>query len=724
MKKILLITVLFSNFLCTDKLGAQSKKFTMQEAVLGLGTALAPANLKQLKWMGNANNSFAQVIVKDSVEYVQQTVLPICKTKLLFSLPKLNEAIARFKLPKFKKIPALNWMTENYFTCTSGNTYIGCTAKNDMVNADTIYTLPADAENVTFHKPTMNVAYSVQNNLYIKLANGKTIQVTKDGNEGLVYGGGKVHQNEFGIDGAIFWSNNGKQVAFYKMDQSMVTDYPIIDWNAMPAKVSIMKYPFAGQKSHIVKLLNFNIETGKMAEMETREPADQYLTCVTWHPSDEYIYITLLNRAQNDASLNKYNANSGEFIKTIITEKHEKYVEPQHDLYFIPGLKNEMIWWSQKSGYMHLYSINEETGEEKQLTNGNWVVNEIVGYNAINKEIIYTSTQDGAMNKHIYAIDIQDKLIRKLNRNAGWHNATANADATYLIDDYSSTTEPKVIDILGVEGDYEKRLLTANNTLINYAIATVKPVTFTTKDGTKLNGRLMLPANFDSTKKYPTIVYLYNGPHVQLIKNTFPESGNLWYDYLTQNGYIVFTMDGRGSGNRGFEFESATHLKLGSIEMEDQMKGIEYLQKLPYINKEKMGMHGWSFGGFMTTSFMLRQPNVFKVGVAGGPVMDWSKYEIMYTERYMGTPISNAKGYDDNNLLTKTNQLKGKLLLIHGTDDDVVVWQHSLAFLKKCVDNNQQVDYFVYPGYQHNVRGKDRVHLMQKITDYFDLYLK
>ncbi|MET3877553.1 dipeptidyl aminopeptidase/acylaminoacyl peptidase [Chitinophaga sp. OAE865] len=226
------------------------------------------------------------------------------------------------------------------------------------------------------------------------------------------------------------------------------------------------------------------------------------------------------------------------------------------------------------------------------------------------------------------------------------------------------------------------------------------------------------------TKTYPVIVYLYNGPNVQLIRNTYPYSGNLWYEYMAQHGYVIFTMDGRGSDNRGKAFEQATFRQLGTVEMNDQLQGVAYLKSLPYINQQKMGVHGWSFGGFMTTSLMLRHPGVFQAAVAGGPVIDWSMYEVMYTERYMDTPQENPEGYANSNLLTQTKHLQGKLMLIHGTNDDVVVWQHSLKFLKACVDNEVQVDYFVYPGHLHNVLGKDRVHLMQKITDYFDANLK
>jgi dipeptidyl-peptidase 4 len=293
-----------------------------------------------------------------------------------------------------------------------------------------------------------------------------------------------------------------------------------------------------------------------------------------------------------------------------------------------------------------------------------------------------------------------------------------------LFDVYSSANVPKQSIIRHTDGKWSKLLMESPNPLDAYNRPEVKNVTLHAEDGTPLYGKLILPTNFDASKKYPVIVYLYNGPNVQLLHNSFPESGNLWYEYMAQRGYVVFTMDGRGSSNRGLEFEQATFGKLGTVELLDQIRGVEYLKSLRFVDANRMGIHGWSFGGFMTTSMMLRYPDFFKVGVAGGPVMDWSMYEIMYTERYMNTPQDNPKGYEESNLLTKTKNLKGKLLLIHGADDDVVVWQHSINFVKKCVDNNIPVDYFMYPGHPHNVRGKDRVHLMQKITDYFDLYLK
>jgi dipeptidyl-peptidase 4 len=720
------ITILFSiifNFIFLKISIAQKKDFTMQEAVLGLGTTLAPNNLKQLQWINN--NALSHCIKTDSNEYIVSIKIPENTTDTLFNLKQLNEILTINKFETAIRMPLINWINNKAF-------YIIINSKYYMFNsedgrywyASALYELPEDAENITIEPITKMAAYTKNYNIYICKIGTEPQAITTDGSLDLVYGV-PVHRDEFGIVTGLYWSPDGTQLAYYKMDQSMVTNYPIINWMSNPAAVKNIKYPFAGNASHQVSLINYNVINRTYTRINTPEKSENYLTAVTWHANSRHIFIALLNREQNNLALNKYNATDGQLAKTVLTEKHEKYVEPQHPLYFIPNKPNMYLWWSQQSGYMHLYLIDDDgIKKTKQITSGKWLVNEILGYNEANSELIITGTFDSPLEKNIYAVDIIDAGLRRINRTPGWHTGICNKDCTYILDNFSNKTEARDIDVLGVVGDFEKRILTAKNTLLDYNTAKVINKILYSKDSVKLYSRLILPTNFDSTKKYPTIVYLYNGPHVQLITNKFPESMNLWYDYLTQHGYIVFVMDGRGSGNRGFNFESATWHQLGEKEMEDQLQGVAYLKNLPFINAEKLGVHGWSFGGFMTTSLMLKYPDVFKVGVCGGPVLDWTKYEIMYTERYMGNPANNKSGYANSLLLDKTKNLKGKLLMIHGAQDDVVVWQHSQAFLKNCIDNGVQIDYFDYPTHPHNVRGKDRIHLMQKITDYFDLWLK
>lgn len=698
-------------FLAGISVFAQNKQFTMQEAVLGLGTNLRIESLFQLQFIPGENS------LTEQVKTTYGSAL------IAHQLPSMKiDTIARSTdFGELRTIPYLSWMNNSTANYRSGNDFMIWNRQKNQT--DKFWTLDENAEEEEFHISSHSLAYVVENNLFLVDEKGKKHQITHDGKYGIV-NGKSVHRDEFGISKGIFFSPKGNYLAFYRMDETMVEDYPIIDWSSVPAVNKNIKYPFAGRTSHQVTLGVYNPKTEKTIFLQTGEPKEQFLTCVSWSPDEKSIYIAVLNRDQNHLKLNQYDAQSGRFVKTLFEEKHSKYVEPQSELYFLPNGK-EFIWWSQRDGFMHLYRYDLNGKLINQITKGKWLVNEIVGKNEKKKQLFVTTTKDGAMEKHLYAVNWINGRMERLDKDSGYHTVFVNEEGTYALDYWTNETTPRKIDVFSTDKKFHKNLLTAQNPLADYQMPTVENKTIKAADGkTDLYGKLIYPTNFDASKKYPVIVYLYGGPHAQMNLNRFPASGNLWYDYLAQNGYIVWVMDNRGSSNRGFEFENVTFRQLGQIEMEDQMKGIEYLKSLPFVDGERMGIHGWSFGGFMTTSFMLHKPDVFKAGVAGGPVMDWSLYEIMYCERYMDTPQTNPEGFAKTNLMDKTQNLKGKLLLIHGTDDNVVVWQHSIDFLRNAVSNGVQVDYFVYPGYEHNVRGKDRVHLMQKVTDYFDLYLK
>jgi len=693
---------------------AQKKQFTITEATNGMSTTLAPKSLKNPSWQPGTGN-FWQIEKKNN-----ENVCSVIgcydpeNTVLNFELGDMPGAAAA--------VPVVKWQDKDHVTYINGKSVIEGTLTSNKFSWAALATLPANAEHITIDK-SMKVAYTIDNNLW--LWDKEKVQVTKEINKDIVCGQ-SVHRDEFGIDGGIFFSPKGNYLAYYRMDQTMVKDYPIIKWDATPATVDLIKYPMAGGTSHEVTLCVYDPATGKTVIMKTGEKnRDHYLTSITWSPDEKYIYIALLNRGQNHLSLNKYNARTGSQVMTLLEESDTKYVHPTHPLTFIPWNNNEFIWWSERDGFEHLYLYNTDGRLIHQLTEGRWVVNEIAGLNASNRKVIFTASKESPLEKHIYSVSLDDGNIHRIDKGDGMHTALCSQDGNFVLDVYNGAGTPRNSFIRGVNSAYSRELLIAPDPLKEYDRPEVRNVTIKAADGiTPLYGKLILPTNFDPNKKYPVIVYLYNGPNVQLIHNSFPESGNLWYEYMAQQGYIVFTMDGRGSWNRGLNFEQATFRRLGDVEMADQMQGVAYLKSLPYVDAGRMGVHGWSYGGFMTTSLMLKHPGVFKCAVAGGPVMDWKMYEIMYTERYMDMPQENPKGYENANLLDKVKNLKGKLLLIHGTNDNVVVWQHSIDFLKKCVDENVQVDYFVYPGYEHNVRGKDRVHLMQKISDYFDAYLK
>jgi dipeptidyl-peptidase-4 len=694
---------------------SQTQQFTMNDAVLGLRTNLAVKNIRDFSF-SNDGKSYLQM-VKNAYLI---TDIATNKSDTLVSLYQVNQNLSADQ--KLKALSPLKFLNNSKAYFSQKGKYFWLQKTGNSWQKTEFASIPEEAENAQLLPDNQTIIYTIKNNLFVNI-NGKTLKITDDQNENII-NGQSVHRNEFGIDGGIFAAPNFQKIAFYRMDQSMVTDYPIIDWSVTPAENHNIKYPMAGNKSHEVSIGIFDVKTQTKKFLNIEGDKEQYLTSITWSPDSKSIFVAVLNRAQNHMKLNQYDAETGNLVKTLFEEKDEKYVEPQHPLTFLPGSNKDFIWQSQRTGYNHLFWYNTDKGLVKQITKGDWLVNEILGFNEKKKEIYFSSTKETPLEKHLYKVNWQTSKITRLDKDAGIHNGILSKDGTHLYDVFANASTPRIANIINTQSLQTKNILTAENPLKNFQRPEIQNITLKADDGTPLYGKLILPTDFDKTKKYPVIVYLYNGPHLQLVTNNFPASGNLWYEYMAQRGYIVFTMDGRGSSNRGTQFEQAVFRNLGETEMKDQLKGVEYLKYLPFVNAEKMGIHGWSFGGFMTTSFMLKYPEVFKAGVAGGPVIDWNMYEIMYTERYMDTPKENPEGYAKANLLDKVQNLKGKLLMIHGAQDDVVVWQHSVKFLKSAVDKGVQLDYFVYPGHPHNVSGKDRVHLMQKVTDYFDLYLK
>ena len=703
-------------FLLTGSfLFAQNQKFTIAEAVNGLRSNLAVKNISQFSWSDDG-----KIFYQATKNGYLSTEVQSMKQDTLISLSQLNKNLSGDKV--LKTFPRITFISKDkgYFTQKSKYFWVEKSGK-DWAVKDWI-SLDENGENLQKFNNNQGFAYTIKNNLYVNKS-GKVFAITDDKDENIV-NGQAVHQREFGIDKGIFIAPDDSQIAFYRMDQTMIPDYPIIDWSVVPAVNKNIKYPMAGTPSHHVTLGIFDIKSNKKIFLNIPGDPEQYLTAITWSPDSKSIFVGVLNRDQNDLQMNQYDAFTGNLMKTIFEEKAEKYVEPQHPLVFLPNSNTDFLWQSERTGFNHLFHYNLEKGLISQITKGDWSVTDFLGFNEKKKEIFYVSTQETPLERHLYKINWTNFKTEKLDSEPGMHSGILSKDGSELYDIYSNATTPRVVNLINTNTAKSKNILTAENPLKNYQRPEIKNVTLKADDGTPLYGKIILPTDFDATKKYPVIVYLYNGPHAQLITNAFPASGNLWYEFMAQKGYIVFSMDGRGSSNRGLKFEQAIFRQAGETEMKDQLQGVAYLKSLPYVDADRLGIHGWSYGGFMTTSFMLKNPEVFKVGVAGGPVIDWNMYEIMYTERYMDSPQNNPEGYKKANLLDKVQNLKGHLLMIHGAQDNVVVWQHSMKFLKAAVDNGVQMDYFVYPGHEHNVLGKDRVHLMQKVTDYFDEYLK
>ena len=703
-------------FMSTSVMMAQEKKnFTLEDLMPGGNNYfnLQPQNIHGLTWWGD-------LCIKPEIQEVK-TINPRTGIEsTLFTLEALNQALedaginkvhalynlsypwadrTEVQLPKSQQFAVYNWETGVVITRED-------LPKEPYEHADLNYI-------------SGNIAYTIGNNLYV---NGIRITDEPDG----VLCGQSVHRNEFGIDGGIFWSPKGNLLAFYRMDQSMVTDYPQVNTSTRIATLEPDKYPMAGMTSHKVTIGVYNPETQKTTYLQAGDPTDRYFTNISWSPDEKKIYVIELNREQNHSQLVCYDAITGNKEKILYEEKHEKYVEPQHPLTFLPWEPNQFIYQSQRDGYNHLYLFDTLGKEIKQLTQGEWLVKDILGFNQRTKEIIIMSTELSPLQNNTFAVNTKTGKRRLIGASEGVHHVQLSVSGKYIIDNYTSHNIARNIDILPVSGKGKSHnLLTAENPMNAYNMPEITLGTIKAGDGkTDLYYRLVKPVNFDANKKYPAVIYVYGGPHAQMITDVRNYGAGGWDIYMAQLGYVMLTVDNRGSANRGLEFENCIHRKLGVEEMKDQMKGIELLKSLGYIDENRIGVHGWSFGGFMTTNLMLTYNDTFKVGVAGGPVIDWKLYEVMYGERYMDTPQTNPEGYKNSDLTQRAKDLKGRLQVIIGANDPVCVPQHSIAFLRACIDAGTQPDYFIYPGDGHNMFGRDRVHLYTRITRYFEDYLK
>ena len=590
-------------------------------------------------------------------------------------------------------------------------------------------------------------SFDITNNAMTREKKSHDFQISTDGSRSIVYGQ-SVHRDEFGISKGTFWSPNGELLAFYRMDQSMVTDYPQVDIPEIDyfnhpetetccAKPAPDKYPMTGETSHKVTVGVFDCMTGKTIYLKAGDPTDRYFTNIAWSPDSKTIYMFELNRDQNDCRLTAYSTETGEKTGELYRETDEKYVEPCHPIQFLPWDSNSFIMQSRKDGYNHLYlctlgkhgsrmANNTESLEIKQLTSGKWEVMEVLGFNAKRKSIIIASNECSPIQRNIFVVDTKTgKRTMMDDCGKGWHNATLSGNGQFIYDNYSTPTVPRKIAIVNTENGKRTSYFTAKNPWKGYNVPEYSCGSIKADDGvTDLYWRMVKPVNFDPNKKYPTIIYVYGGPHAHNVDARWNYSSRGWETYMAEKGYLLFILDNRGSENRGKAFEQATFRQLGQVEMKDQMKGVEYLKTLPYVDADKIGVHGWSFGGFMTISLMTNYPDVFKVGVAGGPVIDWHWYEVMYGERYMDTPQTNPEGYKKTSLLYQAKNLKGKLQIIQGLNDVTVVPQHCLTFLKACIAAGTQPDFFVYPGEPHNMRGHQSTHLHERISNYFFDYLK
>ena len=702
MKKFTTLLFIFSFFLGFS----QQKNISIEDAVLGYYKGLYPTSLYNLQWVSNSNTYIYQ---KDN--------------NLLFSDAKSNNVIQKISFetiqetyPELRRLPYIQEITTSNLTFSNRNAIEVYNYKTNT--KENTITFDENAQNSEYNADAKAVAYTLGNNLFIATTTNAKIAVTEISDKNIV-SGQAIHRSEFGIVKGTFWSPEGNYLAFYQKDETNVTDYPLVDINTYPATLMSIKYPMAGQGSEMAKIGIFNLKTQKTSYLDIDTTDEHYLTNLSWTPDEKYILVAEINRGQNHVWYNKYNVETGKKVTTLFEETNEKWTEPEHDAVFLPNSTTNFLWFSERDGFMNLYHYTTEGKLVKQLTKFKWVVTEILGFDTKGKYVFITGTGDDARESHTYKVNLKNGKFNRLTLENGTHRTQLSTNGNYLIDNYSNLTTPNNTLIVETNKGISTLIHMAENPLEDYAIGKTEFLTLKGNDGTKLYSRIIKPANFDPTKKYPVLIYVYGGPHAQMNTNSWLGGASLWMPaFASLENYIVFTLDNRGSANRGFDFESIIHRNLGDVEIEDQLTGVNYLKSLNYVDANRIAVNGWSYGGFMTTSLMLRNPGMFTTAVAGGPVIDWKYYEVMYGERYMDTPQENPEGYKKAKVTNYIKNLDGKMLVIHGSVDPVVVPQHSMSLLQEAVKQKTQIDFFTYPMHEHNVRGMDRVHLIEKMMQY------
>ncbi|MNU79545.1 Prolyl tripeptidyl peptidase precursor [compost metagenome] len=686
---------------------AQKKQLTLSDAVLQQNRAFRDEQFNAFTWIPGTDS---YVYLSNNYQVMYQGSVKKTEPEQILTVQAANTALGS----QLYNFYGFSFRNADELLLTDGNNYYNLNLKTKT--GSKLISVPEEGANTEYETTTGSAAYTVENNLWIINSKGEKIAVTSNSDKNIV-SGQTYARSEFGITDGIFWSGKGGYLAFYQKDEADVKDYPLVDITKVPAELMNIKYPMAGQGSEKPKVGIYSVSDGKTVFITPKGAKDSYLTNLSWTPDENFVLVAEVNREQNHMWLNQYEAKTGNFVRTILEEQNDKWIEPEHPAFFPLSNSNNFIWISERDGFNNLYYNSIDGKLIKQLTANKFVTKEILQSINKGKELVFAATGTSALNTLYYAVDLNGKQ-RCLTLEEGTHSIAINEMGTYFLDSYSSHSVPGKVELKAISGKITKTLLTSKNKLAEVTLGTADIGQIKADDGSVLFTRLIKPSNFDPNKKYPVMVYVYGGPHAQMITNSWLDGANLWMYWMAEQGYLVFTLDNRGSGERGFAFESQIHRQLGTVEIKDQMKGIDYLKSLAYVDTSRFAVHGWSFGGFMTTSLMLKQAETFKVGVAGGPVTDWKYYEAMYGERYMDRPEENQKGYEEASLFTHANKLKGDLLLIHGTVDDVVVPQHNDALLKRFIELGIQIDFFHYPMHKHNVIGKDRVHLIQKVLDY------
>jgi len=576
----------------------------------------------------------------------------------------------------------------------------------------------------TFNNRGTKVAYGFENNLYIKdLESGTTKQITSDGKKNSIINGitDWVYEEEFAFVRAFDWNKTGDKIAYIRFDESKVPEYSmdIMGEDLYPTQ-QVFKYPKAGENNSEVSLHIYDLSSKKSSTVDISAFENYYIPRIMWTEDASLLSVQLMNRHQNILDLILVDASKNNATSLLHKETDDAYVDVKDDLTFLNN--NSFIWSSEKSGWNHLYLYDKDGKNEKQLTKGDWEVTSYYGFDPNTARIFYQSTKNGSINRDVYTVSIQGTAEQRLSTRTGSNAADFSADFSYYINTFSSSTTPYVFTLNDSKTGEVIREIKNNNSLKNrlkdYKMSPKEYSTISI-NGNDLNMYTIKPLDFDKNKEYPLFMYQYSGPGSQTVANRWNSGNDYWHQMLAQEGYIVVCVDGRGTGLKGRDFKKVTQLELGKYEVEDQIAVAKKLGKLSYINANKIGIWGWSYGGFMSSNCLFQGKDTFSMAIAVAPVSSWRFYDTIYTERYMQTPQENASGYDNNSPITYASLLKGEFLLIHGGADDNVHLQNTLRLSEALIQANKQFDWRIYPDKNHGIYGGNtRLHLYTKLTNF------
>lgn len=564
------------------------------------------------------------------------------------------------------------------------------------------------------------VAYASRHDLHVAGREGTARRITWDGGPDLVYGGA-AHRAEFGIRSGLLWSDGGRWLAFYREDQREVAPYPYQDLAADPPAPRAGRYPMAGGPHARVQVGVYDALEQSLCWLEHDPAQDLYWTNITFAPDDRTLTVALVSRGQDRMELVRFDRRSGKRLATLLTEHDAEWIEPEHGPTFLPD--GRFLWWSPRDGHRHLWLHDADGTLLGQVTKGAFDVQDLLGVATDGSQLWFSASGEDPRQLHLFAAKLDGSEVRQLTRKRGTHSCMLSPDRRYAFDVWSNLETPPQPRFLDLATGAVEELAAPPPQLAGLRLPAQRLFQVKADDDAVLYGHLLLPRELPEGERLPVLLYVYGGPHVQLVTDSWLASASPWLHALANEGYVVCRLDNRGTPHRGIEWEQSVFRRLGTLEVQDQLRAVEWLQKQPFVDPGRIAVHGWSYGGYLTLRLLLEAPGTFACGISGAPVTDWALYETGYTERYMDTPAENPDGYREASCLLRAAALQDPLLIVHGTDDRTVMWAHTLRFVDRCVAAGRHLEYFPYPQQRHRLEGPHRLHFQRMFKDHLDRWL-